>query len=77
MNKYIQVDGHPGLVRDRSSGAIINVNSQEMTNARARKAKWRADQEELVSFRSDVQEMKAMLAKILEDKDGDNKHQSF
>ena len=41
-NKYIQVDGHPGLVRDRTSGAIVNINSQEMTKARIRKKRWKA-----------------------------------
>ena len=66
MNKYIKVDGHPGLVRDRSSGAILNTNHNEMDNARRRKNAWKKQQEELNSLREDVAAMKAMLSQLLE-----------
>jgi ligand-binding sensor protein len=72
MNKYIKVEGHTSLVRDKISGAIINVNSSEMTNARVRKKKWKEQQEELDSLRSDVAMMKTMLMKLVEEKDGSN-----
>lgn len=71
-NKYIQVDGHPGLVRDRTSGAIVNINSQEMTKARIRKKRWKAQEEELQELRNDVALMKNLLMKLVEDKDGSN-----
>jgi len=71
-NKYVQVDGHPGLVRDKHSGAIVNVNSQEMANARTRKKKWKQQEQELDTLRADVQAMKEMLAQLIEDRNGDN-----
>ena len=66
MNKYIHVDGHPGLVRDRNTGAIINLNEDEMRQARKRKNMWKQQQEELNSLREDVAAMKAMLSQLLE-----------
>lgn len=72
INRYIRVDGHPGLVRDKNSGAILNVNSDEIARAKSRKKLWKSQQEELEMLRSDVAVMKEMLAKLLEDKDGNN-----
>ena len=34
MDNYIKVDGQPSLVRDRNSGAIININTTEFEKAR-------------------------------------------
>ena len=33
----LKVNGHPNLVRDPKSGAILNINKDEITSARARK----------------------------------------
>ena len=33
----IPVEGRPGLVRDPSSGAILNINTTEIRAAKARK----------------------------------------
>lgn len=70
--KYLPVEGHPGLVRNSSSGAIINTNSTEMNLARKRKKIWQTQQDELKNLRSDVQEMKMMMQKILEGQNGNN-----
>lgn len=72
MDKYIKVEGHPGLARDRHSGAVINVNGAEMAQARSRKRLWKEQQAELQQLRSDVQEMKTMLAQMLEERNGAN-----
>lgn len=72
MMKLIPVEGYPGLARNSATGAIININSSEMLQARKRKKIWQQQQEELKMLKSDVVEMKAMLNKILEDKNGNN-----
>jgi|SaaInl74LU_5_DNA_1037368.scaffolds.fasta_scaffold09056_2 hypothetical protein len=72
MKKYIQVEGHPNLVRDINSGAIINTNSKEIAQARRTKKAWKAQQEEMLQLRQDVTIMKEALAKLLEDKNGSN-----
>jgi hypothetical protein len=71
-NRFLIVDGHPGLVRDKSSGAILNVNKQEIAQARSRKKVWKEQQEELEQLRSDVAYMKEALAQLLEDRNGNN-----
>jgi hypothetical protein len=55
--KYIPVKGHPGLARSSSSGAIININSSEMS-------------QEITDLKNDVAEMKFMLQKLIEEKHG-------
>ena len=67
---YIPVDGHPGLARNANSGAIININSSEMSQARSRKKIWQRQQNEIKNLKSDVSEMKVMLQKLIEEKDG-------
>lgn len=76
MNKYIKVKGHSNLARDRNTGAIVNINSGEMAQARKRKKLWREQQDELSSLKSDVAYMKEMMAKLIEEKDGNNSNNS-
>ena len=63
------VQGHPGLVRSEQ-GTIININGNEMAQARKRKFVWRQQQEDLEALKSDVKQMKYALNKLLEDRDG-------
>lgn len=71
-NKYIQVDGFTNLARSKSSGAIINISSNEMAQARVRKYNWKQQQTELETLRDDVAHMKEALAKLIEEKHGNN-----
>jgi hypothetical protein len=70
--KFIPVDGHPDLVRDSSSGAILNTKSTPPgTAAKARRAK---DQKvddlksEVDVLKSDLSEIKSLLRSLLETK---------
>jgi len=66
----MQVKGHPGLARDKNSGIIMNINSNEVREARKRKKLWKEQQEELDSLKDDVKEIKLLLNKILEATNG-------
>ena len=68
--KYKSVEGHPGLARNSTSGAIININSSEMSQARNRKQIWQKQRNEITDLKNDVTEMKLMLQKLIEGKDG-------
>tara|TARA_B100001287_G_scaffold270322_1_gene268950 strand:+ start:2297 stop:2521 length:225 start_codon:yes stop_codon:yes gene_type:complete len=70
MSRYVNVKGFPGLVRHKSSGAIININSAEMQSARQRKQKALKEREELQDLKSEVTELKDLVKKLLEEKDG-------
>jgi hypothetical protein len=48
MADLIPLKGNPSFARDPSSNAIININTQEIYNAKQRKAK-RLEQEALIS----------------------------
>tara|TARA_R100000734_G_C3315634_1_gene107682 strand:- start:12 stop:239 length:228 start_codon:yes stop_codon:yes gene_type:complete len=66
-NKYPQVQGHANLVR-APSGAIINIDTAGIAQARNRKKIWKEQQAELEELRNDVANMKKMMQQILEDK---------
>lgn len=46
-NRHIQVSDHPGLVRDKSSGAILNINKNSIRQAQAAKKKRQSDKDRL------------------------------
>ena len=66
-NKYPPEDGHANLVR-APSGAIINIDTAGIAQARRRKKIWKEQQAELEELRNDVANMKKMMQQILEDK---------
>ena len=53
MSDHIRVEGHSYLMRDGQSGAIINTNVNEMTQARVRKAQWKKQQNEIKELKSE------------------------
>ena len=67
---YKVVDGNTDLVRDTNTGAIININTNSMREARIRKYKLREKDNEIKALKNDVAEMKQLLKKLVEDKYG-------
>lgn len=75
MNKYQRVEGHSNLVRDKSTGAILNTNTTEI--ARAKKLKEARLQEtkkleslsdRVDSLQNDMIQIKDLLFRLIEDK---------
>jgi hypothetical protein len=71
--KKVMVDGHPGLYRDMTSGAIINDNSYEyetyMKNYQMRQNKsQKIDriEQDLNNIKSEIGEIKNLLLKLNE-----------
>ena len=69
-SNYIKVEGHSNLARDPNNGAIININSSEMTQARIRKYNWKQQQNEIKNLRNELSDMKQLLNKMIEVNDG-------
>ena len=67
---YIKVEGHSNLVRDTSTGAILNINKDEISAARKRKLERRQKEKELEDLKNEVSDIKNMLTKIIEKLDG-------
>ena len=72
MSRHVKVEGHPDLVRDRNSGAIVNINSNAMTAARERKKLFNDRQKEIDEIKKDVSDIKNILMQLIEDKNGNN-----
>jgi len=75
MTDYLQVDGHKDLVRDTSSGAIINRNrsAYEMAKKRAADAQRQRDEirsatREINTLKCEMHEIKDMLKILLDRK---------
>jgi hypothetical protein len=66
MDNYIKVDGQPSLVRDRNSGAIININTTEFEKARLAKQAKKRQEQELQDLKHEVSEIKSLLLKLIE-----------
>ena len=67
---YKNVEGHGDLVRDTSTGAILNINKNEISAARRRKLERRQTEKEFEDLKNEVGDIKYMLTKIIEKLDG-------
>ena len=67
--RYIQVEGNSGLVRDRTPGAILNANSTEIQKARLKKNKEKQQEQEIQELKKDVTEIEVLLTKLIERND--------
>ena len=76
MQQYLKVEGHNGLVRDMSTGAIINTNRTEYDEymARKRQAEQREMEiskhsEDINILKNEMQEIKSLILQLLHKKD--------
>ena len=79
MGKFKKVEGQPGYVRDKISGAVLNINSSSVSQARKRKQAWQEEKQksevlasDIDNLKSDVEEIKTLLNKILEVANGNH-----
>ena len=61
----VPIQGHPGMVRDTRSGAVINMNSDGALHSQMRH-KLIKDAERLNKVEQDVSEIKDMLKQLIE-----------
>ena len=61
---HLKVEGHTDLVRDKKTGAVININKTESDLARKRKYTWRMQQREQEKLKSDVDQLKNDISDI-------------
>jgi hypothetical protein len=72
MSEFLKVVGHDGLVRDTSSGAIINTNRTEYEEymARRKQAEERENAisqhtNEINNLKNELQEIKSLILQVL------------
>lgn len=66
MSNYISVKGNPNLARCPNSGAVININKDEIRKAKAIKVARQNKDKEFQELRQDVDELKVLLNKLVE-----------
>jgi len=66
MIKLIPVEGNNSLARDSKTGAIVNINTQEISEARDRKALKQKEKQRMLQLENDVADIKEMLTKLFE-----------
>ena len=70
MSYYANIDGHTGYVKDKRTGAVLNVNNEEIESAKKRKADRLNKDKELVDLKNEVSDIKKMLTQIVEKLNG-------
>jgi len=68
--KLIPVENHPNLMKDKNSGAIVNVNREAISAARMRKKKKEEDKERIGKLENDVTEIKQLLLQLIGKENG-------
>lgn len=67
---YIKVENELGLVRDPNTGALLNTDRTEVSNARERKRLRKIRDAELEELKKDVDDIKVLLKQIIGKLDG-------
>lgn len=66
----VKVEGHAGLARDKNTGAILNINSNEVERIKKLRQNQReikkSQEQEINQLKSDVADIKMMLSKLIE-----------
>jgi wobble nucleotide-excising tRNase len=75
MNKFLKVEGHAGLVRDTTTGAILNNNRTEYEvylatrrKAEAREAEISQHTEDINNIKNELQDIKMLLQQLVSTK---------
>lgn len=66
MRNLIPVKDYPDLARDQQTGMIVNINKDKHRQHLNMVERIKKDKQEITSLKSEVQEMKMMLQKLLE-----------
>ena len=61
---YIKVDGHDGLVRDKNTGAIINLDSSAI-EARRKARGLSSALEDINMLKNEISEIKSLLKELV------------
>ena len=69
---FLKVEGHEGYFRDTNTGAILNVNKEEIEAARKRKALRQQQKQDINNLKNEVSDIKKILGTIIEKLDGSN-----
>ena len=70
MSKYVKVAGLNGRVRDSNTGAILNINRNEISQAKLRKKSFQERENRVNKLEEDIEVLKESIKTLTENKDG-------
>ena len=65
-DKYYKVDGHSSLVKNPSTGTILNINDDEIRASRKRKKNKKELRKEVSDLRQQVNKLTQVIDQLLE-----------
>ena len=65
-DKYYKVDGHSSLVKNPSTGTILNINDDEIRASRKRKVKKKELRKEVSDLKQQVDKLTQVIDQLLE-----------
>lgn len=63
-HRYAKVEGHPNIVRDLKTNAILNADTQSMQNYITNKNKRSLEKKKLESMANDIEDLKSSINEI-------------
>ena len=63
---HIKIEGESSYVRDKDTGAVLNINRNEIEAARERKKQRKLKEQEFEDLKNEVSEIKELLLKLVE-----------
>ena len=66
--RYLKVDGHPDLVRDITTNAVININTEKSERQEYIRKQRIDSREELEQVKNELHNVKMLLQQLLETK---------
>ena len=66
-SRYVKIEGHTDLVKDKVTGAVLNV-SKDVNKARKAKNVRQEKEREFENLKNDVKEMKDLLNSLIKSK---------
>lgn len=71
MSQFMFVENHPDLVRDKETGAILNINIENIKKQKELLRQRKQEKQEISQLKEEVGEIKSLLQQLLEkNKDG-------
>jgi len=68
---YVKVEGNSNLIKDKSTGVILNIDKNGLEAAKRRKQLMKEQQEErenVLELKSELSELKKLIGELLEQK---------
>lgn len=70
MKKYSKIEGSTGFIRDNTTYAILNTDSEKISQAKIRKLQNKKKIDEIENLKQDVNDIKLMLNQIVDKLNG-------